>query len=222
MTEGNNLIRLAILEDQVFFQERLLIMLQDWPLIDKIHCFINNREFQDFLETSAIDVLLVDLDLPDGSGTESIKKFSSCGGQGLSIVISASLDTRIILDAIAQGAVGYLHKEDNSINIRRAIQMVLSGESPISPSIAYRICQNLQEISGTPQLEYVEGQKLLSERELEVLLLISKGLSYQEVSDTLAISSKTVPVFIRKIYRKLQAKNRAEAVYEARSLGILR
>jgi ATP/maltotriose-dependent transcriptional regulator MalT len=63
--------------------------------------------------------------------------------------------------------------------------------------------------------------EILSPRELEVLNLISRGLSYSEVASTLSISQTTVPVHIRNIYRKLQSKNRSEAVFEARNLGLL-
>ena len=147
------------------------------------------------------------------------------------------MDSTVILQAIADGAVGYIHKGDESSEIINVIETAMAGDSPISPSIANKIVATLQNngndapLAGlfrnkaghTPegQVEPKQKAEILSPRELEVLNLISRGLSYSEVATTLSIAPTTVPVHIRNIYRKLQSKNRSEAVFEARNLGLL-
>ena len=190
------------------------------------------------VDTSHIDILLADLDLPDGRGNHSIKAFSTKVDRAITIVISASMDSAIILQAIADGAVGYIHKGDDSPEIIKVIKTAMAGDSPISPSIANKIVATLQnngnDVPLTGFLQNKAGRKpedqadtkqnaeILSPRELEVLNLISRGLSYSEVAATLSIAPTTVPVHIRNIYRKLQSKNRSEAVFEARNLGLLK
>jgi DNA-binding NarL/FixJ family response regulator len=142
------------------------------------------------------------------------------------IVISALSDAGSIYTAIESGAVGYIHKDDNSMTLQSSIRMALRGESPISPMIARRIFSNIKNSSkdllGEGESKKSIASDILTDRELQVLHVISKGLSYSEAASALEISHKTVPTHIRNIYRKLQVNNRSEAVYEARQMGILK
>jgi len=228
---------IAVLEDDLYLQQRFARVLRDWGLVQQVFTCSDNAEFLACLENHHIDILLADLDLPDGRGNQSIKTFSTTVDTAITIVISSSMDSTVILQAIADGAVGYIHKGDESSEIINVIETAMAGDSPISPSIANKIVATLQNngddapLAGlfrnkaghTPegQVKQKQKAKILSPRELEVLNLISRGLSYSEVAITLSIAPTTVPVHIRNIYRKLQSKNRSEAVFEARNLGLL-
>jgi len=231
------MVNLAVLEDDLYLQQRFSRILQDWDHAEQIFTCSDNAEFLSCLENHHIDILLADLDLPDGRGNQSIKAFSTKVKTAITIVISSSMDSAVILQAIADGAVGYIHKGDDSSEIITVIKTAMAGASPISPSIANKIVAALQNDGRSApfagffqnkaghktkdQAEPKQKDEILSARELEVLNLISRGLSYSEVATTLSISPTTVPVHIRNIYRKLQSKNRSEAVFEARSLGLL-
>ena len=231
------MINIAVLEDDLYLQKRFARILKDWDHVQQVFTCSDNAEFLACLENHHIDILLADLDLPDGPGNHSIKAFSTKVDRAITIVISASMDSTIILQAIADGAVGYIHKGDDSPEIIKVIKTAMAGDSPISPSIANKIVATLQSNGNDVPLVGLlqnkagrkpEGQadtkqnaEILSPRELEVLNLISRGLSYSEVATTLSIAPTTVPVHIRNIYRKLQSKNRSEAVFEARNLGLL-
>ena len=231
------MINIAVLEDDLYLQKRFARILKDWDHVKQVFTCSDNAEFLACLENHHINILLADLDLPDGPGNHSIKAFSTKVDRAITIVISASMDSTIILQAIADGAVGYIHKGDDSPEIIKVIKTAMAGDSPISPSIANKIVATLQSNGNDVPLVGLlqnkagrkpEGQadtkqnaEILSPRELEVLNLISRGLSYSEVATTLSIAPTTVPVHIRNIYRKLQSKNRSEAVFEAQNLGLL-
>ena len=231
------MINIAVLEDDLYLQQRFVRIFKDWDYVQQVFTCSDNAEFLACLDSYHIDILLADLDLPDGRGNQSIKAFSTTAATAITIVISSSMDSAVILQAIADGAVGYIHKGDESSEIITVIKTALAGDSPISPSIANKIVATLQNNENDiphsaislnrtgrqPEDHGDANQKaeILSPRELEVLNLISRGLSYSEVASTLSISQTTVPVHIRNIYRKLQSKNRSEAVFEARNLGLL-
>ena len=231
------MINIAVLEDDLYLQQRFVRIFKDWDYVQQVFTCSDNAEFLACLDSHHIDILLADLDLPDGRGNQSIKAFSTTAATAITIVISSSMDSAVILQAIADGAVGYIHKGDESSEIITVIKTALAGDSPISPSIANKIVATLQNnendiphsaisLNRTGRQPKDHGDanqkaKILSPRELEVLNLISRGLSYSEVASTLSISQTTVPVHIRNIYRKLQSKNRSEAVFEARNLGLL-
>jgi len=143
------------------------------------------------------------------------------------VVVSEKGDEDTVISAIELGAVGYLHKEIKSNQIVTAIQQVLDGESPLSPSIASHILRRLRHRRNrkdTPTQTHVAicGDSVLTDRELEVLQLIAHGYQYDEVADQLKISVHTVGNHNRNIYRKLGANSRAGAVYNAYKAGILR
>lgn len=219
------MLAISILEDHEILRERMVTALQEWDNVLSIHQFSANAAFCRHAATHPVDVLLADLHVLDGSGFDSIAYIAAKNPNSISIVISALSDGDSIVRAIANGAIGYLHKDDTSFEIVAAIKMALNGESPISPSIARKLIRELKHPRDgdvkAPQPQRNQVKTILTDREVEVLKLIAKGLSYAECATVLDISEQTVPVHVRNIYRKLQAKNRSEAVFEARHLGVI-
>ena len=217
------MVNVLVLEDNNQMRERLVKILESWDEISELEAVSTNKDCAKILQNTVFDVLLVDLDLPDGSGHASIRLYSELNPSGLSIVISALSDGQSIIKALELGAIGYLHKDDSSLQIIESIRLAISGQSPVSPSIAHVIISRLQN-SSDEQVEAPTNRRqkgILTDREIEVLSLIAKGLSYGETANVLGMSKNTLPVHIRNIYRKLHAANRSEAVYEARSIGII-
>ncbi len=164
-------------------------------------------------------VLLVDLQLPDGSGIDLIRAARRLAPQAEAMVISVFGDEAHVVGAIEAGATGYLLKDASAEEIAMAITRLLAGEAPISSAIARHLLRRFRA-PPDPAAAPVAASPL-TPREGEVLQLIAKGLSYQRIADTLAMSPHTVTTHIKQIYRKLAVNSRGEAVFEAMQLGLL-
>ena len=173
------------------------------------------------LSAQAPDVLLVDLGLPDISGVEVIRYAAQHCPRCDVLVVTMFGDDSHVLDSIEAGATGYLLKDAASERIAANIHEVRAGGSPITPSIARRVLSRLRIApTTTAPVPRVESS-LLSDREIEILRLVAKGLSFETVSELLGISAHTVVTHVKKVYRKLAVHSRGEAVYEASQMGLL-
>lgn len=168
-------------------------------------------------------VLLVDLGLPDGSGVDVIRAAAARFPDCEALVVSVFGDEESVLASIEAGAVGYLHKDSAPADIAQTILDVKRGASPISPMIARRVLakyRSLRVDAPVPE-QAAPGAPLLSAREQEVLLLISRGFSYAEIARLKALSVNTVQTHIRNMYAKLAVHSKNEAVFEAMRMGLL-
>lgn len=163
------------------------------------------------------DILLTDIGLPDGSGIEIIKEIDKRGLKCEAMVISGFQDENIVFQALEAGAKSYLLKHDEGHKIIDAIDSMMKGGAPISPVIARLMLQKFQK-----QKQVVQGlPESLTERQGNILKLISQGFSSREISEKLEISYYTVTTHIKNIYNKLQVNSRSEALYEAVKLGLI-
>ncbi len=220
-------ISVAILEDDPIMQARLADIMRAWHFIKNVVAVDSNAKLLDAISQDAFDVLLADVSVTDGNGIESVINFKRKFPDGIVIMISSNSNSDVIIDSIKAGAIGYVYKDDSQIEIIQAVRSALRNESPISPNIAFKILNELQvekaqnSVMVSKPVSGRSGGNLLSQREAEIINYISKGMSNQEIADILGISKNTVPVHIRNIYRKLGAARRTEAVFEARSLGLI-
>lgn len=213
-------IRILLLEDDTPLRERFACILRDWEKAELVAACATLQEALAVLEQAPPDLLLTDLGLPDGHGIEAIRLLRRLNPEADALVISVLADDATVLKAIEAGAVGYLLKDADSIELVEAIEEVRAGRSPISPSIA----RVLVERMATPRHgeNGTDGdQVVLTPRETEILRGIAKGFTYAELAEWLNISHHTVPTHIKNIYRKLAAKNRSEAVFEASKRGLI-
>jgi DNA-binding NarL/FixJ family response regulator len=171
------------------------------------------------LRTAKPDVVLVDLGLPDISGIDLIRAIVRCVPNADVLVVTMFSDDEHVLSSIEAGATGYLLKDLPPQAIIRSIHEIHSGGSPISPTIARRILTRMH--SPSAPLQHRTESSPLSERETDILRLVSKGLSFAEVGLQLDISAHTVVTHVKNIYRKLSVHSRGEAVFEASQRGLL-
>lgn len=222
--ENPPLIHVAIVEDDLGFRQTLAEAIESAQDIQLAGTAGTRAEGLNLLQGAPTDVLLVDLGLPDGSGIDIIKaavqQWSSC-----SIMVSTNFgDETHVIRSIEAGASGYLLKDSSPAKIVDEIRSLASGGSPISPIIARQMLARFRQIgtggAGRP-IAPDESLHLLSAREKEVLELITKGFTSNEIAKLMSLSPFTVRSFVRRIYSKLNVTSKAEAIYEARNQGIL-
>ncbi|MEO7127849.1 MAG: response regulator transcription factor [Rhodoferax sp.] len=187
---------------------------------------------------NAIDVLLTDLGLPDGSGLDVIRHVTRLHPACESLVISMFGDEDNVLASIEAGALGYIHKDSTPDDIAHTIVEMKNGASPISPMIARRVLSKYLSLQSNKALAIDDqersaiekivnevraepGDAVLSPREQSVLELIARGFSYLEIARLQSISVHTVQSHIKSLYSKLAVHSKSEAVFEATKLGLL-
>jgi DNA-binding NarL/FixJ family response regulator len=182
-----------------------------------------------------VDVLLVDLGLPDGSGLDVIRHARSSHPTCETLVISMFGDEDNVLASIEAGALGYIHKDAAPDDIAHTILEMKAGASPISPMIARRVLSKYLSLKSTTSPSEPVSAKLevltqpateqkgpLSPSEQAVLELVARGFSYAEIARQKYVSVHTVQSHIKSIYSKLAVHSKNEAVFEATRIGLLR
>jgi len=213
--------RIAIVEDEFETREWIGATIMDTAQFDLVGSWGSIAQtFSEFAKLENIDVILVDLGLPDGSGIDLIRELRRRNKQVRFLVISVFGDERHVVNAIEAGAGGYLLKDSSDVEITAAIDQLLNGGAPITSSVAIYLLKRFQNPATTA--EDSAAHMLLTEREQVVLRLIAKGHTYSEVANTLVVSINTVRTHIKSIFRKLSANSRSEAVFHAVEQGILK
>ena len=156
------------------------------------------------------DVVLMDINLPGMNGVECVRQLKTLVPATEVMMLTVYEDTDNIFNALAAGASGYMLKRTPAKELIQAIHEVKRGGSPMTTHIARKVAQSFQKTSG--QQRAANELSELSEREQQVLDLLSQGLIYKEIADKLNISYETVHTYIRRIYEKLQVRTRTEAV----------
>lgn len=176
------------------------------------------------LHAHAEGMAVIDIGLPDGNGIELIRWVSEHCPKVTSVVISAFGDEETVLAALRAGAIGYLLKEREDVELSLALQSIQRGGAPIDPFIARRILTLLAE-PATPTPVQSHGMlpdHALSQRESEILQLVARGYSNREIAELTALSRFTIEGYTKAIYRKLAVSSRTAAIFEAKNLGLLR
>ena len=219
-------IRVAIVEDDMDFLQALMQTVHEEPDLQLLGAASTRAEGLDLLQGPAADILIVDLGLPDGSGIDVISAAASLWPECGTMVSTTFGDEAHVIRSIEAGATGYLLKHGEPAGLAAEIRSLHSGGSPISPLIARHVLTRFWQAKAppaTPRSEEGEGKPTsLSAREQEVLELITKGFTADEIAQLMQISRYTVLTFVRRIYKKLNVCSKAEAIYEAHAQGLLR
>lgn len=197
--------------------ERLLRGLHDEPP-PRIHTTVDLAGARDLLQAVPVDLALVDMQLPDGTGVELICWMQAHAPGVQAVIVSAFAEEETIFSALRAGAVGYLLKDRDDIELSVALRSLQRDGAPIDPMIARRILALLPQ---APAPSHSTPPVRLSERELGILDLVAQGHGNREIGELLGLSRLTIESHTRNIYRKLAVGSRTAAVFEARSLGLL-
>ena len=223
--EGLMATSVLIVEDEPEFLRRFSKAVLADTGLHLLAAVSTGRAGRAMLDAQPPDVMLIDLGLPDMDGVELIRHAAHHHPGCDVLVVTMFADDLHLLSSIEAGATGYLLKDAGGRRIAGAIHELRAGGSPISPSIARRVLERFRVATAplpaaTPPVLAANASPM-SERESEILRLVSKGFSFDTVGELLGISPHTVVTHVKKIYRKLAVHSRGEAVHEARQMGLL-
>lgn len=224
MSSSNRPVSVFIVEDDAVTRQSLVRKVNEAVGFSVFGSAATLESARRQLISATPNVLLVDLQLPDGDGSELIAEFTARSPQVPILVISVFGDESSVVRAIGAGAQGYLLKDAPGEDLADALEQVIAGQSPISPGIAKHLIRRFQAKSEADTVidpDLNAARTLLSSRELEILHLASKGLSNKESAQALGISVNTIGTYTRRVYTKLAVSSRAEALFEARQLGLI-
>lgn len=217
-------LSIIVIEDEPEFRRRFEGIIQDEPSMRLAGSAANKRDAAALIEREQFDVMLIDLGLPDGSGIDLIRQVAARRPDVDIMVVTVFGDEQHVVSSIEAGATGYILKDSTPADVISCIRLLRAGGSPVSPVVARSVLRAIRNRMA-PQLTRTttpSEPNPLSARETEILQLLAKGMSFNEIGDILSISPHTVTAHIKKIYRKLQVHSRGEAVYEAGQMGLLR
>jgi DNA-binding NarL/FixJ family response regulator len=223
-----NCPRIVLVEDEERTRSHLARVLDGDPRLELGASVATFAEGLRELEARAPDVLITDIELPDGNGLDLIRFVSEKKLETLPMVITVFGDQATVTRALEAGALGYLLKDGTADYLVRSTLELLEGGSPISPPIARYLLGRFREEKSQARETLPkrdsdsEDVPHLSERESEVLEFLVKGFTYAETAEHLGVTPHTISTHVRRIYRKLAVRSRAEAVYEALQLGLVR
>ncbi len=217
-----------LLEDEKPTRQHLVSVIEKTPHLTLFSEASNCNEAKAALALGKPDILIADINLPDGCGITVIRHALDKYSDLEAMVLTVYGDEENVVNALEAGATGYLLKEQALEGIGDAIFALMRGETAISPKVARFL---LKRFKKEPPKEKLNNQHKtpnkagdnfsLTTREHEVLNMISKGFRYNEIAASLGVSANTIRAHIRNIYRKMAVKSRSEAVFEATKLGII-
>ncbi|HEV7783204.1 MAG TPA: response regulator transcription factor [Chitinophagaceae bacterium] len=207
-------VRIAIFDDNKNIRESITLLLQTEPAFEMAGSFPNVLDCLDDVKKSNPNIVLMDIEMPGMSGIEAVRLIKKEFPGVLVLMQTVFEDDDRVFDSICAGASGYILKNHLNHKLIAAIKELQFGGSPMSPSIARKVLNKLQQLP-----EYVKPEAApdyhLTPREKEVLACVVNGLSYKMIADQLFISYETVRTHIKNIYEKLHVASLAEVVHKA-------
>lgn len=222
-------IRILLADDHPILREGLRAVLETQPDFEVIAEAVNGLEAVRLALTMQPDILLLDLEMPQMDGVETIRRLRQQQPNSRIIVFTAFDNDERIIHAVQAGANGYLLKEAPRDEIFSAIRITMAGGSLLQPVVASKLLRHMGHlpITGSAGATYSHTTQPalpfepLTERELEVLNLLAQGMPNKEIAAQLVISERTAKFHVSSIMGKLGATNRTEAVSLAAQKGLI-
>jgi len=220
MSAASEKISVAVCEDQPNILRNQVKILQGFPDVLVCGAALSGEALLELLEKKHADVVLQDLGLPGIDGIEVTRRVKRRWPHVEVLIFTIFDEEEKVIEAVKAGASGYLLKGARAEKIAEAIREVKAGGSVIQPSLARALLRHFR----VPEREPDSGDtapRPLTEREVEILRLIAKGLSNVEAAQVLQLSRATVRTHLEHIYQKLDVTNRVEAVTEGLRKGLI-
>ena len=209
------MLQIVLLEDNLHYRRGLEQIIHDMSGVTLIGSYSNAEAVLKKIDLLKPDIFIVDINLEGMSGIEFIRRAKPFVPDAEFLMCTINDDNTNIFESLKSGATGYMLKESSADEIRNAITEIAAGGSPMSAYISRRVIASFNTDADKPPAPATEN---LTEREVEVLNLLARGLQYKEIADRLDIATGTVKKHIRNTYIKLQVQNKVEAINKFRAI----
>jgi DNA-binding NarL/FixJ family response regulator len=216
--EGEETIRVAVVDDQRLFTRGLSGLLEMLPGVEVVGVAYNGEEAVALCREEEPDVVLMDISMPKMDGISATREIKDLLPQTAVVILTGHEEDEHVFEGIKAGAQGYLLKDSEPEDLSRAIHTVYAGNTIIAPDLAQKMLNTFE--GGRPG-ESARLAPPLTERELEVIRALSRGMSDRQIAQSLGISEKTVRNHTSNIYRKLHIFDRTQAVIYAVREGVI-
>ncbi|MEG0297447.1 MAG: response regulator transcription factor [Clostridium sp.] len=200
-------IKVVVVDDHDLIREGLNRILSFEDNLEILGKCRNGREVVELLSVKQADVVLLDINMPEMNGLDALRHIKKTWPCIKVVMLTVEDDRKTINDAIDIGADAYILKESAGIEVVNAIKSVFEGEKYIDKALV-RVIFSHMKIEEKKENQMLE---LLTDRELNILLLISKGLKNKDIAETLFLSEKTVKNYVTNVFRKIKVEDRVQA-----------
>ena len=204
-------IKVMLVDDEQLIRSGLKIMLETYPDIEVIHQAGNGREAFECCQMEGPDVVLMDIRRPVSTGIEGTKLIKEAYPEVKIVMVTTFQDTEYIVEAMQYGASGYLLKDSSYEAIYDGIKVALSGKVVMDATVSEKLVMQPKAQTTTEQQTDISSLGL-TEREIELIRLVSQGLNNKEISEALFLSEGTVKNNISTILSKLALRDRTQLV----------
>jgi DNA-binding NarL/FixJ family response regulator len=207
-------IRVVVVDDQELFRRGMVMLLSVEDDIEVVGEASDGDEASELAASLVPDVVLLDVRMPKRSGIEACAAIKEVAPSANIIMLTVSDEEADLYEAIKSGASGYLLKDASIDQVAQAVRLVADGQSLISPSMAAKLLEEFKLIASAGSRPDSIAPRL-TQRELDVLRLVARGLNNKDIASDLFISENTVKNHVRNMLEKLQLHSRMEAVMYA-------
>jgi DNA-binding NarL/FixJ family response regulator len=216
-------IRVLLVDDQQLVRTGFRMILTDEPGIAVVGEAADGRQALDAIRRLRPDVVIMDIRMPVMDGIEATRRIVEDPQIQSRVLVLTTFDAdEYVLEALRAGASGFLLKDVSPEDLATAIRTVAAGDALLAPSVTRRLLDRFRDrLPGPPDARH-ERLRELTERELEILKLVARGLSNREIADQLVLAEPTVKTHVSHALMKLDLRDRAQAVVLAYEVGLVR
>lgn len=218
-------MKLMLVDDHPLFLEGLQYLLETYG-IDVAGTAKNGREALAQARALKPDIILMDIKMPECSGIDALRLIKAEMPEIKIIMLTTSEEDEDLFDAVKYGASGYLLKNTNARELVGMLSDLEKGEVPLSPDLASRLLKEFKDNSSyehasTASISQDSKGRQLTQRQLEILEMVAKGITYREAADVLGLTERTVKYHMGRIIELLHLENRAQVIAYAARMGIV-
>ena len=215
------MIRVALVDDQAMVRAGFRMILESEPDITVVGEAGDGREAVDVVARSAPDVVLMDVRMPVMDGIEATRRLGAAASQARVLILTTFDLDDYVYAALRAGASGFMLKDAPAEQLINAVRVIAAGDALLAPSVTRLLIAEVSRRPAVDAASVAPGLVDLTDRELEVLLLMARGLSNGEIATQLYLGEATVKTHVGRVLTKLDLRDRVQAVVVAYESGLV-